>query len=258
MAIAQSSIDLLSIVCFFGCYLLIFKIVRRQKFGHIRRQNTLLERCRTHYLLAVKYIELGNDDVAENYLKRIRRVEDVWRIGNSKLLRWAVSLKAAAYATIAAVSVRLMPIFLWRAHSDPLLYRSANGFSESDVTAILFFSILPLLHALAANSEVGWYDLRFISDAGDRLERLLHGPRALASFQKSELNPPPSLDGLSAYQVLGLDSSYTRAQLTKARQRMARQFHPDIWANAAPAERHASNEAMKRVNAAYDELSAAH
>ena len=51
------------------------------------------------------------------------------------------------------------------------------------------------------------------------------------------------------YEILGLTKPFTPAELTQARNRLAREFHPDK--NQAPG----STEAAKAINRAYDVLS---
>jgi hypothetical protein len=50
------------------------------------------------------------------------------------------------------------------------------------------------------------------------------------------------------------DLTFTRRQLAIARRRLVAKLHPDRWHNAAPSMRRACEEALKRVNAAYDRL----
>lgn len=58
----------------------------------------------------------------------------------------------------------------------------------------------------------------------------------------------------SARDLLGLPATFTAAELRRAWLRLARELHPDRWVMAPAAVRLAKEEALKRVNAAKDEL----
>jgi len=47
---------------------------------------------------------------------------------------------------------------------------------------------------------------------------------------------------------------FTRREQDGARRRLARELHPDRWQQPSPRERHRREEALKRVNAAFDVL----
>jgi preprotein translocase subunit Sec63 len=64
----------------------------------------------------------------------------------------------------------------------------------------------------------------------------------------------PDFDGMSIREVFGLSSSITRRDLDRARRRLVQELHPDRWQQASPSERRLREEALKRVNAAYDSL----
>ena len=64
------------------------------------------------------------------------------------------------------------------------------------------------------------------------------------------------VEPLTAWQRFGVEAYCSKAQLDRARRRLAQRYHPDRWANASPAEQLAAGEAMKRVNVMYDELKA--
>ena len=60
--------------------------------------------------------------------------------------------------------------------------------------------------------------------------------------------------GKSPYEVLGLAPSATDDQIRAAYVALARQFHPDQHPDASPAERAIWDQAMTRVNEAYNTL----
>lgn len=59
---------------------------------------------------------------------------------------------------------------------------------------------------------------------------------------------------MSPQEIFGLGYHFTRRELDRARRRRVQELHPDRWHTASPKERHAREEALKRVNAAYDLL----
>ena len=61
-------------------------------------------------------------------------------------------------------------------------------------------------------------------------------------------------DGLAAREAFGLEPILTRKQQDAARRRLATRYDPDLWHAASASAARAAEEAMKRINAAYDEL----
>ena len=61
-------------------------------------------------------------------------------------------------------------------------------------------------------------------------------------------------DDLTPEGIFGLGPGFTWGQLDRARRRLVKLLHPDLAHDAATATRHARQEALKRVNAAYDKL----
>ncbi len=60
---------------------------------------------------------------------------------------------------------------------------------------------------------------------------------------------------MSPYEVLGVDPQASPADIRAAYLRRAREIHPDVVADADEATRAASEEQMRRLNAAWQELS---
>ena len=77
-----------------------------------------------------------------------------------------------------------------------------------------------------------------------------------SNLEISASAPADRAEPLTAWQRFGVEPHCSRAQLDRARRGLAQRYHPDCWAHASPAEQRAASEAMKRVNAMYDELKA--
>lgn len=222
------------------------------KRAHVRRQNRMLDRCRALYVVALQVIELSDEDGAHACLARIQRIEARWRYGGSPLFRlvlalWSIGLAAVGYTVLRALS--LLPM----EHRTPTL-EDLRRFTES-APIVLMIGAAGSLHAL--NSYLGaWTDWRLVDDCGDRPERILNAGRDIAMAPKTSRRRSHVGD-LSTEQMFGLGSDFTRRQLDAARRKLVRKLHPDLWQHASPAVRRSQEEALKRVNAAYDQLRAA-
>ena len=98
-----------------------------------------------------------------------------------------------------------------------------------------------------------WTPWWAVNDCGDRLERMLNAERHVATVSEADAFNPIR-DDLTPRQIFGLGPDFTRRQLDRARRRLVTQLHPDLAYGAQPAVRRAREEALKRVNAAYDQL----
>ena len=58
----------------------------------------------------------------------------------------------------------------------------------------------------------------------------------------------------SALDLFGLRPSFKKSDLRRAWLKLARELHPDRWGNASAGVRQLKEAALKRVNAAKDEL----
>jgi hypothetical protein len=90
---------------------------------------------------------------------------------------------------------------------------------------------------------------------GDRLEAALRAGRGVDEAPQHE-GPELPRDGVSAMELLGLNSGFTKHELRTAWLRLARELHPDRWSASGEAVRAMKEAALKRVNAARDELAA--
>jgi len=222
------------------------------KRRHVRRQTRLLERCRVLYLLAVKAIEAGDETSAREGLRRIELIERQWRYGKSFIYLAAKMVYAIALGAGLGVGLRLAAL----AAIDMNTGGPAGGLFAPlvDKSPIIPISLglMACMHAL--HSWFGeWSDPYSVADLGERLSRLLDSGRAVVVGRKQR-GAGATLDGLSARQIFGLGPDYSRADLERARRRLAFEFHPDRWQRAPASVRAAREEAMKRVNAAHEQL----
>lgn len=220
------------------------------KRDHVKAQNALLDRCRVLLVLGSRAIDDGQRDSAERLLARIRRLESLWHYGSSAQFRITLALWAIGCAVVASILIRFLCLL------------ASSEMKGGDATAInipqeLWLSVLlslsaPLHAMLSYFSE--WENPDAIRNCGDRLWDMLHGAKGLASAPKRSKSNAPRFGGLSATQMFGLGSYYTRKELDKARRHLARALHPDLFHMASAEERAEREDQMKHVNAAYDLL----
>lgn len=72
-------------------------------------------------------------------------------------------------------------------------------------------------------------------------------------FIADELNPRPLLDG-DACRVLGVERTADEGEVRAAYRRLAAQFHPDTASGLTDEQRTATEDAFKRITAAYETL----
>jgi len=223
------------------------------KDAHLHRQNRLIGRCRALYILGVNSIEADDYATARNLLAVIRRIESRWRFGNSAPYRIAL----AAYAIWVGFAGNL--VIRWLA-----LFFGGQVYGETlqeQIGRLADFALLAALGASGAlwalGSYIGhWRSDWLVDDCGNRLERILNAERAVVLTPKSKSRRRP-LDGLSALEIFGLRAVFSMRELDNARRLLAVKFHPDKWHNASASQRKAADEAMKRINSAYEELKTA-
>jgi hypothetical protein len=112
--------------------------------------------------------------------------------------------------------------------------------------AAVLFSMLGLRHAVEVRSR------RWSEFYGNQLESALRAGRGVDNAPQHKLPPLP--EGVSARELLGLNPTFTKRELRSAWLRLARELHPDRWIHSGQAVRQMKEAALKRVNAARDEL----
>ncbi len=239
----------------FGSYPLVFFVVQQVTAVHVRAQNKLLNRARAYFLLGAQALESRNQELARQFLMRIRRIERLWQLGDSGPLRLAIFCKGIVYAVVAAYALRYITTQFITARPIMTVEQAVNEFiAEFGLTVIILF--VPFLHALFWASMFEWTDKLLIVNSGDRLHRLIASPRGiiLTGLETQRDHAIPNLDGLTAAEVLGVQLPVSRLNLSSARRRLAAKFHPDLFGRRPLPERRAAEEAMKRVNRPFDEL----
>ena len=239
-----------------GAMLIAFWVPRPIQQAHVRGLDRLMDRARSLFLLASQALAADERSIAEEYLVRIRRIEDRWRFGRSPSYRFAFACQCIAAGTLAGFAIKAVCwIFIIPPSGTPLentvrfISFTTDGLIKCPLCFSMLYLFVPFISAVS-----GVFDLRgrpsLLSDCGDRLAQMLKAGRSVAAVQKAV----PNLDGLTPREILGLGLRFTRAQLARARRDLARLLHPDLHAAASPSERTAYERAMQRVNWAHDAL----
>jgi hypothetical protein len=66
--------------------------------------------------------------------------------------------------------------------------------------------------------------------------------------------PRPPLKTETPYEILGIEPTASKDEISRAYRSMAKKYHPDTVANLAPEFRELAEQRMKAINAAYDQL----
>ena len=103
----------------------------------------------------------------------------------------------------------------------------------------VLFSLSGIGHATEVQSKP-WGEFY-----GDQLEAALKAGRGVENAPQHEFPPLP--EGVTARELLGLNSQFTKSQLRSAWLRLARELHPDRWTSAGQGVRQMKEAALKRV-----------
>jgi len=221
------------------------------KHRHVKSQNRLLDRCRALLMLGSRAMEAGDKAGAEQVLTRIRRLEWVWRLGAAVPFRISLALWAMAWAIAMCIGIRFLGSLVVQYGWSGKVMTSSQMLSELQLTAMI--SMTAPMYALMGYFEA-WRNPWAIDNCGDRLWQIIYGTRAVETAPVEERFDVPDFDGLTPHQIFGVGPDVTRRQLHLARRRLVQELHPDRWHHAGVQERKAREEALKRVNAAYDML----
>lgn len=242
---------------YIGSWLLMFGLPVMMVWWHRRRQQHVIVRVRGLYAVAVEYLMQGRDRDARQALRSIRRWEHHWRIGNSGLYRVAYSGFVIAATTLVAALHYLAYVNVYSqsgygqvAHKS--LIDTVRYLLEHPIQ-IWIFGFLSLMFGFKAVEH-----LKDLAGApwsefyGDRLQAALKAGRTVNEAPWHDRPLPQS--AVSARELLGLSETFTSAQLRRAWLILVRELHPDRWATAGEGVQRMKEAALKRVNAARDEL----
>ncbi|MCB1519788.1 MAG: J domain-containing protein [Hyphomicrobiaceae bacterium] len=217
------------------------------KRAWVIRQDGLLAHIRAHYVLGEQAILAGNLAVAKAALIDIEAIDLKWRRGNGLLARAAVGVLAIAAGFLGYIVVRMAGLVAMAlATGDPIIERL------SETTTFLVLGLFGAAHGvLGLYSFDSWRSPDEPHGLAERLRQMIEAGRGVGSMRRR--TGPDGLSG--AREVFGLGCDFTREALDRARRRLAGVHHPDRWTAAAPEVARAHEAAMKRINAAYDQLS---
>jgi hypothetical protein len=258
--IAEGRSDRLPITAaLFVSYIVMFGLPGFLVMRHRSRQQRTLSRVRGLYALACEMLAEDRKAEAIRLLKSIRRWERHWRIGDSWIYRAAYSWFVIA-ATAAAAFVHY---FLYTNVNSQTAYGEIP--QQSLLETALFLETHPIAFWIIGvfSSVVGITAQQHLRDFkgaswaefyGDRLASAINAGRTVDEAPQHEAPELPL--NATARELLGLPAHFTAAQLRQAWLRLARELHPDRWAAAGEGVRRMKEAALKRVNAARDELAA--
>ena len=219
---------------------------------HRRRQDKVLDSIRALYLLAIGDLMTGRGRAAKRRLQKIRSLERHWRFGASYLFRTVlfgyVVVSNFVLATIGQfLGYHMNSPFHPRGLSDTwAMWLHAPWMFVVAGLAALFFSLPSALDTTHIKSRP-WSEFY-----GDRLKAALEAGRGINEAPQHD--GPYLPEGVTARELLGLSPNFTKAELRQAWLRLARQLHPDHWSASGDRVRSMKEAALKRVNAARDEL----
>ena len=227
--------------------------------SHRRRQRRTMDRIRKTFAVSLELVMGEQLARAQRGLLSIRRFERHWRIGNSRSYRFAYTAMviAATGLTVAthyffATNISRHNGTLDRGVPDPTLAETVAYLLERP-WALAILAIVAGLYSLTAIGHLR--DLRseeWRGFYGDRLAQILRAGRGIHNAPWRDGMELPG--HLSARELFGLPERFTKAELRRAWVRIARDLHPDRWASAGAGVAATKEAALKRVNAARDEL----
>lgn len=219
---------------------------------HRRRQDRILDKIRAQFVLATTSLMADERTSALHRLRTIRNLESQWRLGASFPIRFALLTYVLATNMAIAFVGRVLGLHF---NSNPRAESVLDTWHQVWTSPWLLAMIIgmAILFGLASFRDASQIQSRPWSEFyGDFLEKALHAGRNLAAA--GEKARPRIRKNVSARDLLGLSERFTKAELRRAWLRLARELQPDRWTSATPAVRRRNEAAMKRVNAARDEL----
>ena len=256
--VAQGKFDRLPITTIYlvstpGMFALPAFLVMRHRW----RQERTMSRIRGLYAMACELLDEERIDEARRVLASIRRWERQWRLGDSTAYRLAYAILVIA-ATVAVVGVHyffytnIYSQYGYMQTPQKTLAETAHYLLDN-LLQIWIIGGLGVLFGLRAREHL--HDLKGAPWAefyGDRLAAAIKAGRGVKEAPQHTGRQLP-VNG-TARELLGLPAHFTSAELRRAWLRLVRELHPDRWAAAGEGVRRMKEAALKRVNAARDEL----
>lgn len=222
---------------------------------HKHRQDKLLDRIRAVFVLSTTNLSQEREGQARKGLRQIRRLERRWRYGASYPYRLAL-LSSVILTNVGIALVYLVGMAHLNSqthnHDQPLRETLRNHWESPFLWALAIG--MAVMVALPRSIDAFRITARQWAEFyGDRLEAILRAGRGVDAAPQHE-GPDLPQEGASALELLGLNPGFTKQELRKAWLRLARELHPDRWSAAGDGVRSMKEAALKRVNAARDEL----
>lgn len=222
---------------------------------HKHRQDKLLDRIRAVFVLSTTDLTQEREIQAREGLHLIRRLERRWRYGASYPYRLALM------SSVILTNVGIALVYLiGTAHLNSQTHYHVQPLRETlrihwespflwplIIGLAVMFALPPSIEAFRITARQ-WAEFY-----GDRLEAILKAGRGVEAAPQHE-GPDLPPEGASALELLGLNPGFTKQELRKAWLRLARELHPDRWSASGEGVRSMKEAALKRVNAARDEL----
>jgi len=220
---------------------------------HRRHQDRILDKIRAHYVLAISALMEGQEREARKRLRVIRSLERHWRLGASYPVRLAL-LSYLLVANTALAFVAQVFAYHINSHMNPTSFMDTLDFLWNRPWLLVIATFLAVFMSFGA-----WWDAAQIQSRpwaefyGDQLRAALNAGRRIELAPQHE-GPGLPPDGVAARELLGLRHGFTKRELRRAWLRLAKQLHPDKWVRSGDGVRRLKEAALKRVNAARDEL----
>lgn len=215
----------------------------------VGRQNKLSERMRQLYVLGEQALMRDDLPTAEAVADEIEILERTWSGRDGWLARILIGLLAFAAGWTAFMVLRFGSLVAASASSD--------GTWSHMLTDIWMFAFLGLLGSLHGVMGIyyfsDWHSQNEPRNLAGRLRQMLLAGRGLSHARAADRR---AKGAIAPRALFGLGTTFTRKELDRARRRLARAHHPDRWSSAPEPTRRAHEAAMKRINAAYEELAA--
>ncbi|MGA9763460.1 MAG: hypothetical protein WBQ49_02130 [Rhodomicrobium sp.] len=222
------------------------------------------KRCWDTLIASMVDYQLKGEAYAENHLATINRLELEFYISNRRTATTWNALKIIGITWV----ITLIGFFDLLALSI-----DEHGFTiSSNVSSIktdTFSSIMVCLFVLEAAGTYFWMakghkplpDIDYVKQFEDFLksERSTKRRREQTSAQQGyntgSFAPNNSVDPQAELRILfGLGDKFSKADLQRARRRLAAFYHPDRWLHATSKVRAEKENEFKLINAAYEQL----